>query len=169
MIIQRANMTSTLSSIGETVKLVANNIPNDYANILDMGCGEGIYGMVLKSLFRKKIVIDGVDIVEGQFVNTIYDSFYKADMADWEIPYIYDTILILHVLEHFPIDEAVKLINKAKEVCDCLIIGLPNSRKDHIYTGTGPHSHKWGIHDFPFNEVTLEKAGTKAHLYVWRK
>jgi 2-polyprenyl-3-methyl-5-hydroxy-6-metoxy-1,4-benzoquinol methylase len=167
MIIQRANMTSTLSSIGETVNLIASCLPDKHATILDMGCGEGIYGMILKSIFRKKIDIDGVDIEKGQF--PIYDNFYQADMTDWEIPYTYDAILILHVLEHFPMDQAIALINKAKEACDCLIIGLPNSRKDHVYTGTGPHSHKWGIHNFPFNEVTLTKAGTKCHLYIWRK
>ena len=83
MIIQRANMTSTLSAIGETVKIIADCLPKDEGEILDCGCGEGIYGMVLKSIFRNKIRIEGIDLQEGQFISGIYDRFYKSSLLEW--------------------------------------------------------------------------------------
>ena len=168
MIIQRANMTSTLSAIGETVKIIADCLPKDYGEILDCGCGEGIYGMVLKSIFRNKIMIEGIDQEEGQFVSSIYDRFYKSSLIGWDYDYGYDVVLFLHVLEHFTMEEAIQIIERFKQNCETMIVGLPNSRKDHIYTGTGPHSHKWGIHDFPFEKVGLTRTNAKSNIYKWK-
>jgi SAM-dependent methyltransferase len=171
MQLQRAVGWSTLSAVSPTLKLILDTLPDrKKMSVLDVGCGEGIYGMILTAV--SDLVVDGLDVYRGRVVEHIYNSFYLRSIADFEYERHYDLIVALHVLEHLKKDDAIKVIKTMQENADRLIIGLPNSRKGHVYKDTenkNPHSHKWGVHDFPFEELGLERTHDKLFLYRWLK
>ncbi len=171
MKLQRAKGWSTLSAISPTLKIILDNLPEKTATILDVGCGEGIYGAILTSV-NNLIYVDGVDVYKSDIVGAVYDVFWKCTIQEYlEMPnrLSYDMVLALHILEHLPIEKAIDAVNSLKESCPCLLIGLPNSRKEHVYKGTGPDSHKWGIQEFPFEELELKKINDTHNLWIWRK
>lgn len=170
MIIQRAKGTSTLSAIPDTIKVIAENTP-PIASILDVGCGEGIYGMLLKSLFRNKVDVRGMDVNTYSMVHAIYDKFYPVSMEDFIITdKTFDMAIILHVLEHLEFAKAMKVIERVKTIADSIVIGLPLSRQGHLYKQSkDPDSHKWGVSEFKYSEYGFTKCKSPFNLYLWKK
>ena len=170
MIIMPARGTSTLSMIPDTIKAFANITPNKAISVLDGGCGHGIYGHILKALFQDKVTVYGCDVKHSPFIDGVYKEFYNASIREVLLENDFDCVLLLHVLEHMMKDEALSLIKLAQEACDYIVVGLPASRKGHVYRQdvNDPDSHKWGVHDFPFKSVRLEKYSKKYNIYTWR-
>lgn len=74
--IQRAKGWSTLSNIDETIKLIEKNLSKDAEeiNILDFGCGEGIYGHIIKACFHLKLKFLVAMLLSMLFLNTFMTS-----------------------------------------------------------------------------------------------
>lgn len=173
--IQRAKGWSTLSNIDETIKLIEKNLSKDAEeiNILDFGCGEGIYGHIIKACFPSKVKVFGCDVVKYAISEHIYDEYYvnkdfsAIELLDKITPIEgFDLILFNHVLEHLFLEEVQGLLAEAKNISDAIIVGLPNSKKGHVYKGTKPDDHKWGVSQFPA-ELQFQSVGKKCNLFLW--
>lgn len=169
MIHYRAKGTSTIGAIPDTIKVIRDNT-SDSPSIIDVGCGEGIYGMILKSLFNEHLFITGMDVKEYPIVKYIYNKFILGNILDWKDGGNYDMALCLHTLEHMQFENAVKAIEIMKGMADSILIGLPLSRKGHTYTGKDtPDSHKWGVQDFKSAQYGFEKIHSKYNLFYWKR
>ena len=173
---------SQINFLSETVKaLMEFTIPEIDASVLDMGCGKCFYGLLLRGYFDKRIYLEGVDInIEEPYItiaNAIYDKVTNhTSILDYEFTKKFDMVFINHVLEHLKLDDAVQFLRKLmdEDLTDSILIGLPiPNNPDHVYKQDGsPDDHKWGLHNFPFNEFDFHKVKTKnkrPFLMVWSR
>ncbi len=90
------------------IKMIDRNSKNDKKiSILDIGCGEGVLGKLLKELAPKKHEIFGTDIASTalKYAKEFYDGVYCVDIEKEEFITTlqrknFDFIIALEVLEH---------------------------------------------------------------------
>lgn len=130
----------------------------DNATVLDIGCGNGALGRLLKNT-RKDIVIDGIepDQYAADLARPVYRSVYCAVAQDcWDdLPVAgYDFIVLADVLEHMqdPLDFLVLLAGKISEKTKILIsipniafgsvrLALMNGKFDYVDSGLIERTH----------------------------
>jgi predicted nicotinamide N-methyase len=110
-------------------------------NILDVGAGSGLYGLMLKDIAKR---IDAVEIynpyIKAFKLDNIYDNVYNIDICDF-IPSIeYDLIIFGDVLEHIEAKKAVKLLERFKNIPQ-IIIAVP-----YLYKQGAVRGNKYEIH-----------------------
>lgn len=84
----------------ETRYAFLKKMPSDF-KVLDIGCGSGLNGRVIKSLYSKA-ELHGVDILPS-IENSLYEAYHQVDLNDGLLPYpdsYFDAILFTHVIEH---------------------------------------------------------------------
>lgn len=147
-------------------------------SVLDVGCGKGVYGYLLRAMYGwNKLILTGVDpyVPEGfnDAMGIIYDSIYHKDIQRFlEINNeVFSVILANHVMEHLNKDEAFMAIKRFKLLADLVLIGLPKARFGHKYShanSTDYHTHKWGCMDKDFWNLGLHYAKTvKGNELFW--
>jgi SAM-dependent methyltransferase len=103
--------------------IIANNLPNQLRNILDIGCGDGKLGKLIQ-LKSKNIHIVGVDIMERPTCEIEYHS-YNGSTLPFENQ-SFDSVLFVDVLHHT--NNIEKVIEESlKTSKEYFII------KDHLY------------------------------------
>jgi methionine biosynthesis protein MetW len=147
-------------------------------HILDIGCGEGTLGKLLKQEFGNKIYVVGVDISKTalDMASEYYDETYQLDIEHNKIEEIignrcFDYIVSIEVLEHILRPE--KALSKLKEVVKDdgnIIVSFPNfafwkyrldvlkgnfPKDQHIYCDI-EHLHYFTLQSFT---KLLEKSG----------
>lgn len=130
----------------------------DNAIVLDIGCGNGSLGRLLKNT-RKDIVIDGIepDLYAAELARPVYRSMYRGAAQD-RLEDIgrsdYDYIILADVLEHMqdPLDFLVLLAGKISEKTKILIsipnivfgavrLALMNGKFDYVDSGLIERTH----------------------------
>lgn len=181
MKVHRKEATSSLSLMPETLNFIINMTPDDkIVSILDLGCGTGMYGYMLRSMFKENIYLTGVDmgtrdIFRKRILPAVYDKFIDGNILTYKPDRKYDLLFINHVLEHILLEDAIKFIKKSQKDTNInsILIGLPRSRRNHVYNiiSKSPHTHKWGNHQFPHKELGFEKHFVKFNntLLFWER
>ena len=93
------------------------------ASALDVGCGQGVYGMLLRGWF----IMDGMDIYpphNNELTQFLYRNMTTADIRNYEYDY-YNLVVMGDVIEHLSVEDAQKVIAYAKDHCDMLVIAVP--------------------------------------------
>lgn len=106
----------SLSVYPELVRLVLLNNPK---RILDLGIGNGMNGAGIRNWYGWDCELIGVEGFES-YCNGMWDVYSKVIVTDIQ-DYInkdevFDFILISDVIEHFDLDDAIKVINRLKEM-----------------------------------------------------
>ncbi len=113
-------------NIPTIIYLIAHYKPK---SILDIGCGNGKFGFLIKEYFYKREstkgwpwveTVDGIDIWPKYFKSwhkEIYDNLRTGNALEMDLGK-YDMYLMIDVLEHWPKDKAHKLI------VECLKYGM---------------------------------------------
>ena len=181
MDLQRHKGTSGVNSISETIffliKVLNGNLKT--WSVLDVGCGKGVYGYILKS-YLSKLHMYGVDVEipksYSTILNLVYDKIYESSITDFKFEMEYDVVLLNHVIEHLPFKEAIEVIKTCKEHSKNIIIGLPKGYKNWEYKDLGKkdcfHSHKWGVSSFPSKELGFMELNSKYtfnKIFTWSK
>ena len=119
-------------------------VPVEAKTILEIGCGVGNTGRVLKSIQGREVV--GVDIVPEvkEKADKVYDLFVLGNIENMELKYpdgFFDCIIYGDVLEHL-IDPwmLLKKHHKLLKPGGCVIASIPNIRyyrvmKDLLFNG----------------------------------
>lgn len=114
-----------------------DEIPEEYLGfkILDVGSsnGYGAFSSIHKELLKSREYL-GIDI---QQFDKIYLPIIKADIFEYETEIRYDTILLLHVLEHIPLDQWEKLLTKLVSLLapnGYLVVNVPFAEREHSAT-----------------------------------
>lgn len=89
---------------------------DETARVLDVGAGAGIWSDLLRSRVNS---IDAVEIFEPYIerfgLKNKYDKIYLGDFKELVIPYgYYDTVILGDVLEHFEMEDALRVWEKAR-------------------------------------------------------
>jgi SAM-dependent methyltransferase len=104
-------------------------------SVLDVGCGYGSYGHLIRAHVDKypwKIrleAVEGFDQYLYRIGNTAYskvypitwDSFYKFHGTNKN----YDLILLIDVIEHFDKEEGVKVLGECKSISKRVLFSTP--------------------------------------------
>jgi SAM-dependent methyltransferase len=136
--------------------------------VLDIGCGYGKYGRIIKGLFPtceihavepEKSYIDrfpkndgkGIESVYGKVFNKDIISFIKDDMNGQEK---YDVVICGDVLEHMFLSEALDVVNFFSYRCAWLVAQFPTHFPQYAVDGIKWEMHKSNLdlnHFFQYN------------------
>ena len=138
-------------------------------SVLDIGCGEGTIGKVLKENFKNEISIIGCDISNTalKIASNYYSKVFKIDIETEKFPeefytHKFDCIVLLELLEHlFRPENALRQCHKILKEDGFLIASFPNIAwykyrieilKGHFPTdylfGSGDHIQQFTLHSF---------------------
>lgn len=116
---------------------VADLIPSTGVRVLDVGCGEGTTGALLKSRGIAREV-HGIELVEAAAARAAgrLDSVTVGNIEQMDIPFepgSFDVIVITEVLEHL-VDpwQAVRRLQTYLRDGGCIIASMPNVRNFHV-------------------------------------
>lgn len=111
-------------------KDVFNQIPDSAIHILDVGCGSGSLGQVLKSSnSNRKVTGFTFSVEEAEIATQFLDNVVVGDL-NYELPnfiQLFDCIVFSHVLEHTY--DPLKVLKHFKQFLSpngIIIIALPN-------------------------------------------
>lgn len=132
-------------------------VPKDVESVLDVGCGRGIVGALLK-IYRKPQRIVGVDIF-GPYLDFcketgIYTQLIQHDLKLTPLafgPSEFDLSVALEVLEHLPKPDGRNLLNELERVSKRVIVSTPNHHvHQSSYDGDAHQQHlsRWTVTDF---------------------
>jgi SAM-dependent methyltransferase len=106
-------------------------IPLEVSSVLDVGCGRGILGCLLK-IYREPKRVVGLDVYKPylDFVKGLgaYDETIQLDLAGSTLPFKekeFDVVVCLEVIEHLKKDPGLKLLEELERVGKRVIISTP--------------------------------------------
>jgi 2-polyprenyl-3-methyl-5-hydroxy-6-metoxy-1,4-benzoquinol methylase len=147
--------TSLLALAPEVLSMVWEIQPK---RVLDIGCGWGKYGLLLRENFSRDFFqkLDCIEVEDsyhqgrqGEILYAVYDQVWRRNASDMDLTFYseYDLVLMIDVIEHLEKEDGIALLEKI----NCKIIistpveffqtdeGLPESEK---------HKSLWTIEDF---------------------
>jgi SAM-dependent methyltransferase len=157
--------TSDHHNINPIVTLITQLSPR---RILDVGCGFGKYGVLLREYLdvwhqrvlpdEWQVTLDGIEAFPT-YRNPIHDFVYDAvhygdakqilrELGE------YDLILLADVIEHFEKEQAVRLINECFSHSPVVLVSTPREFYEQPAINNNPyeaHLHLWTKNEFPSN------------------
>ena len=135
--------------------------PLGLTSFLDVGCGAGLYGDIIREVFGKNVQIDAVEpfveYITRHDLKAKYDRIYMEDIRDacYRLEN-YDLIVCGDVLEHLGYGEALAAVLELKGHCRFLWGALPIKVEGRAWsTGYKQCSDEWK--ENPYNQ----------HLHDW--
>lgn len=121
--------------------------------ILDVGCGYGKYGVLLREYLDPTPIVDGVEAwepyVRDHNLKNMYNHLYVDDVCNLaqDTLDLYDMVVMGDVIEHIEKDKAIDLLSRIK---GWVIIATPFN---HFHTDEGlppteAHVSHWTEQDF---------------------
>jgi len=106
------------------INTVRQNIDRKELSLLDVGCGDGLMGSMLKkkTLFSVGVDIDAASLKKG-YENNSHDGYILCDVRILPFqPKSFDTVLAMEVLEHQEKEDALKSIKDWEQIAKRQII-----------------------------------------------
>jgi predicted TPR repeat methyltransferase len=135
----------------EFMERLIKDIPDTF-DVLEIGCGKGLYGYMFRAMYVGKVYLEGIDLsIPSRFqvvVNDVYDKVVKGDIVGYVDILIkekqrYHLVIGTHVFEHIPEFTAYDCIEKLKKVGEFVVLAFPTPIDKLYRQDTGAHGHKW--------------------------
>lgn len=122
---------------------------------VDLGCGPGIYGYILKPHTKYLVGVDYVP--QPMLLQNGYDEFVQAYIQDYSLPAQCDSVFLLDSIEHMTEEEGRQVLDRIG-LHRFILITTPSKYRpsNPIYN---PHVSVWG-------QDKLEALGFKVHKYL---
>jgi SAM-dependent methyltransferase len=136
--------------------------PLNFSRFLDIGCGAGVYGKIIRLVFAERVQIDAIEIfpeyVRRYNLGRIYDEVVIGDIRNREIIEgiaEYDLIIMGDVLEHLEAYDAVRIAKEMSRKAKFLWCALPlkmdrpwsrgwmQNEEEYRENPAGKHLHDW--------------------------
>ena len=160
------------------IQLIAKHQPK---TVMDIGFGRGKYGFLIKEYFHPTVQgdwkpverVDGIDIFLGYITKlqeNIYDLIYTGNALEFTFGE-YDMYLIIDVLEHWPKEEAHKLLEQLTKKGKVLISTPTNIGCQGAAHGNEWERHisQWLPHDFNRYQVIEDWSNESSFIYLLGK
>lgn len=146
-------MPSGVLLVAERTITLAGTIHPNPSKVLDVGCGYGKHGVLLREYLDPTPVVHGVEAwepyVEAHRLRAIYDEVFVQDVCSFteEELACYDLVVMGDVIEHIEKQAAFDLLNR---ISGWIVIATP---VEHFNTGpdlppTEAHISHWTRQDF---------------------
>jgi predicted TPR repeat methyltransferase len=148
---------------------ILNAIPHDVKTLIDVGCGKGIVGALVR-IYRNANRLVGIDIWADylEFCKrfNFYDELYQIDLRKMPLPFgdkEFEVATCIEVIEHLPKLEGERLLDELERIAKNVIVSTP-SRKflNENQTEENPfqqHQSFWAINDFKKRGYKVRGAG----------
>lgn len=136
----------TVTWIEPYYDLILNEIPKDVKDVLEVGCGSGILGFIIKQTRQCKVLgIEPFDYDLGH-----YDSCYRGTWQEWinsecvfSPSYRYGCIVSTECIEHMEKKDALVFLQEAKKIAEKVVIATPYKFDHQPAYDNNPHQvHK---------------------------
>lgn len=140
-----------------------------FKRFLDIGCGAGWYGKIIREVFGPGVTLEGIDIfpeyVSRFELSKVYSTVFIADIVAscGDVKSDYDLITAGDVLEHLTKQDAIKVVNTLRKRCKFMWCALPIKmgrswstgylQPDHEYVENPANKH---LHDWEGDELIAE-------------
>lgn len=152
------NEISDMRGLCYRARHIMKHIPDDFESVLDIGCGLGDWGYILRTRYNRKFHLIGVDIHKPYIDKVkrfnLYDTLICQDIRLFVEHFprgMYDVGIMFDVLEHLDKEDGIRVLNMLKLMCNKLIVTLPRGylKQDpidgNIYQ---KHISAWDVKDF---------------------
>lgn len=143
-----SEITWTHHFLADLLKLIPNNVNS----LLDVGCGRGIVGALMR-IYRNPKRLVAVDAFQPVLAfclqHKLYDEYVTANLARLPLPFSngeFDVATCVEVIEHLPKKAGVKLLDELERVANKVIVTTP---------------------EFFFHQSCFDENHFQAHLSVW--
>jgi len=140
-------------------------IPQEVSSVLDVGCGTGLVGNLLR-LYRhagRVIGVDGCQAYLDFAKNTgAYDEVLKMDFAKNNLPFQdneFDLTTCIEVLEHLEYADAINLVSELERVARCIVISTTRQPQATEVDGNHLNRHRSRIHPEVFRARSYRVMG----------
>ena len=134
-----------------------NSIPLDAKSFLDVGCGRGIIGALLR-IYRNPERAAGID-VSTEYLDfctkvNFYDKLQQFELGLKALPSRdgeFDVAACIEVIEHLPKDKGTNLLSELERVAETVIITTPTFSYSQRTFDANPyqrHLSGWSVADF---------------------
>jgi len=144
-----------------------NVIPKDIKTLVDVGCGKGIVGALVR-IYRKANRLVGIDIRQDYLdfckKHNFYDEIYKVDLRRLPLPFRtkeFELVACVEVIEHLTKTEGNKLLGELERIAENVIISTPSYWHPNIKSENPFRWHRslWKIEDFKKRGYKVRGAG----------
>jgi SAM-dependent methyltransferase len=128
------------------------------ASVYDIGVGYGKFGPLLREYlddYNGLVRIDGCEVFAPYIEKSVgWMAYDRLDHGDWLVvePWCqhYDLVLMVDVLEHFPLEKAITALHKALDMSECILISTPVGYvQDEMYGNPyEAHRSEWSVGSF---------------------
>jgi len=143
-------------------------IPINAESIVDVGCGRGIIGALVR-IYRNPSRLVGLDIYREylNFCNwlNLYDELYEYDLRNIPLPFEeaeFDVATCIEVLEHLPKRQGLALLDDLERIAKMVIVTTPNVSFQQDYYDGNPHQQHlsaWSLEDFKQRQYNVRGLG----------
>lgn len=171
--------SSHLLQLNEIMQLIFLSKPQ---SLLDIGVGFGKFGVLAREYLelwdgRGKYGdwqrrIDGIEVFEEYLTplhDFIYDNIYIGNALDIlpKLDTRYDLILLIDVLEHFPYEDGVRLLEACQAKGRNFLVSTPKdigAQEDAFDNPCEAHKSQWERHHFDRFDKYFYVPNTKSHI-----
>jgi len=136
---------------------ILNLIPIDVVSLIDLGCGRGVIGALVR-IYRAPKRIVGIDVFK-EYLDfcremSFYDELYEYDLRKAPLPFEdkeFDVATCIEVIEHLPKKAGERLLEELERIANKVIVTTPNVFFPQDAYDRNPfqrHISKWSTHDF---------------------
>lgn len=123
--------------------------------VLDVGCGCGTYGKLLREFFE---IIDGIEVYDAYIkefsLDTLYNKVYNENALNFDKYEEYELIIAGDIIEHMSIEDASNFIKKINNFGKRLLVAVPYKMKQNAVGGNTYEVH---LQDDLTHEIFLER------------
>jgi len=117
--------------IESALDIVLHNIPKNVKSVIDVGCGRGIVGAIVR-IYRDPQRVVGVDVFKPYLDSCkkmgIYTELLQWDLRNVPLPFNdneFDLAVALEVLEHMPKAKGLSLLEELERIANRIIVSTP--------------------------------------------
>jgi ubiquinone/menaquinone biosynthesis C-methylase UbiE len=136
---------------------VLNRIPVDVESLIDVGCGRGIIGALVR-IYRKPKRLVGIDVFKEylDFCGEMkfYDELYECDLRQTLLRFNdkeFDVATCIEVIEHLSKNKGISLLNELERIAKMVIVTTTNGFFPQEALDNNPfqqHLSSWSVKDF---------------------
>ena len=154
---KKNSLEKKYSLFSEYISIGKIKLLNDYlipGNVLDIGSGNGMYGLYLES---KGCNVLQIDLLDRRNEKAQHLQFKQMDAQNLKIEhYKYNDVIAFDIIEH--LDDDIKFLNDVRRICEGrLFISVPNSEDVQVIKiGLTHIHHKDKTHRREYSKEQLE-------------